>query len=334
MCERLVEALEQVLGDRADLGAVVERHHHEAQEDHRRDRADPVVVDRRDAVLGAVGADAQDLRRAEVGRDEGQAGDPRRQRAAGQEVVEARLDVALGDAADAEDRRRSTRRGSSSRSALTSRRTSTAATSWTCGRTMPRAARCNRPRPRGVRLRRSAPLGGEQLHRVGARGVLAERAHDRARPARAARRAAAAATPYSGGTTTAAARQAKVRSAAVKRSPQRWRRPSDRRSATASKAAQHARLVVVERRREVELARAPSARQRIQAAHARGPPTPGRPRCCSASISSLARRACARRSAAARRGRGPRRASGETPSTSSALGPREQALLGRRGPSA
>ena len=99
----VVEAQAQVLGDRADLRAVVERHHHQAEEDHGRDGADPVVVDRRDAVLRAVGRHADHLERAEVGRDEGQARDPRRQRAAGQEVVQARLDVALGREPHAED---------------------------------------------------------------------------------------------------------------------------------------------------------------------------------------------------------------------------------------
>jgi hypothetical protein len=102
LVRRVVEPQAQVLRHRANLRAVVERHHHEAQEDHRRDCADPVVVDRRDAVLGAVGRHPDHLERAEVGRDEGEAGDPRRQRAAGQEVVEARVDVALGHEPHAE----------------------------------------------------------------------------------------------------------------------------------------------------------------------------------------------------------------------------------------
>ena len=102
LVRRVVEAQAQVLGHRADLRAVVERHHHEAQEHHRRDRADPVVVDRRDAVLRAVGRHPDHLERAEVRGDERQAGDPGRQRAAGQEVVQARADVALGREPDAE----------------------------------------------------------------------------------------------------------------------------------------------------------------------------------------------------------------------------------------
>ena len=41
----------QVLGDAADLGAVVEGHHDDAEEHHGRHGADPVVVDGHDAVL-------------------------------------------------------------------------------------------------------------------------------------------------------------------------------------------------------------------------------------------------------------------------------------------
>src|SRR4051812_4459705 len=50
----LVEAPAQVLRDAAHLRAVVEGHHHEPEEDHRRDRADPVEVHARDAVLRTV----------------------------------------------------------------------------------------------------------------------------------------------------------------------------------------------------------------------------------------------------------------------------------------
>jgi hypothetical protein len=97
------EAPEQVLGDAADLRPVVEGHHHEPQEDHRRDRADPVEVHAGDAVLGAVRGLSEQLERAEVRGDERDAGDPRRQRAAGEEVVEAGLDLALRAEADPED---------------------------------------------------------------------------------------------------------------------------------------------------------------------------------------------------------------------------------------
>ena len=74
----LAEPPEHELRHRAHLRAVVEGHHHDAEEEHRGDGADPEVVDGRDADLGAVGAHAHDLDGPEVGRDEGQAGHPRR----------------------------------------------------------------------------------------------------------------------------------------------------------------------------------------------------------------------------------------------------------------
>ena len=59
-------ALEHELWDRAHLGAVVEGHHDQTQEDHGRDRTDPEVVEGRHAVLGAVGGHSHDLDGAEV----------------------------------------------------------------------------------------------------------------------------------------------------------------------------------------------------------------------------------------------------------------------------
>ncbi len=93
------------LRHRADLRAVVEGHHHDAEEEHRRDRADPEVVHGRQADLRAVRRHAHDLDGAEVGRDERQPGHPRGQRPAGQEEVERVRDLAPGQQADAEDDR-------------------------------------------------------------------------------------------------------------------------------------------------------------------------------------------------------------------------------------
>ncbi len=98
----LVEAHAQVFRHGAGLGAVVERHHEDADEDHGRDGADPVEVAGDDAVLGAGGAHADDFLRAEVGGDEGQAADPGGDRAAGEEEVVAGAHVALEREADAE----------------------------------------------------------------------------------------------------------------------------------------------------------------------------------------------------------------------------------------
>ena len=101
----LVEPQLQVFGDRARAGAVVERHHEQPDEDHGRDRANPVEVRRRDAVFGPAGAHADDFLRAEVRRDERQAGDPGGNRAARQEEVRARLRIALEHHADAQHER-------------------------------------------------------------------------------------------------------------------------------------------------------------------------------------------------------------------------------------
>ncbi len=97
---RLVVAELEVLGHGPDPAAVVERHHEDAQEDHGRDGADPVEVDRGDAVLGRVGHHADDLEGAEVGREEGQARDPAGEGAAREEEVLARLHVFLERVAD------------------------------------------------------------------------------------------------------------------------------------------------------------------------------------------------------------------------------------------
>ena len=97
------EPLEHELGHRADLRAVVERHHHDAEEQHRRDRADPEVVERRQTDLRAVGRHAHDLDGTEVGGDERQARHPGRQRAARQEEVDRVRHRAARHHADAED---------------------------------------------------------------------------------------------------------------------------------------------------------------------------------------------------------------------------------------
>ena len=96
-------AAEHELRNRADLGAVVEGHHDQAEEDHRRDRADPEVVEGRQAVLGPVGGHAHDLHGAQVGRDEGDAGDPGGQRAPGGEELVGGGRLAPGHESHADD---------------------------------------------------------------------------------------------------------------------------------------------------------------------------------------------------------------------------------------
>ena len=102
---RRVEPPQQELRDAAHPRAVVERHHHDAEEHHRRHGADPVEVHGRDAVLRAVGGHAEDLDRAEVRRDEREAGHPRGQRPAGQQEVLAGRDRAPRHHADRDHER-------------------------------------------------------------------------------------------------------------------------------------------------------------------------------------------------------------------------------------
>jgi hypothetical protein len=79
------EAEQEVAGDRVGLADVVERHHDEAEEDHGGDGADPVPVGGHDAVLVGVARPAEQFERAEIGGDEGEAGDPGGHFAAGHE---------------------------------------------------------------------------------------------------------------------------------------------------------------------------------------------------------------------------------------------------------
>ena len=98
----LVEAHAEVLGDGAGFGPVVEGHHEDADEDHGGDGADPVELAGHDAVLGPGGGHADDLLRAEVGGEEGEAADPGGDGAAGEEEVVRGAHVALEGEADAE----------------------------------------------------------------------------------------------------------------------------------------------------------------------------------------------------------------------------------------
>ncbi len=99
----LVEPQLEVLGNAAGARAVVERHHEDADEEHRRNRAHPVEVAGHDPVLGAAGRHADHLLRAEVGGEEREAGDPGRDRPAGEQEVAAARDPAADGEADPED---------------------------------------------------------------------------------------------------------------------------------------------------------------------------------------------------------------------------------------
>ncbi len=83
----LAEAQLQIAGHRVGLGDVVERHHDDAEEEHRGNRADPVPVRGEDAVLVGGAGPAHEFERSEVGADEAQAGDPGGHLAAGEEEL-------------------------------------------------------------------------------------------------------------------------------------------------------------------------------------------------------------------------------------------------------
>ena len=96
------EPAEHELRNRADLRAVVERHHHDAEEQHRRDGAHPEVVHGRQPELRTRGRHPHDLDGPQVGRDEGQPRHPGGERAAREEEVEGVRDATTGHPADRE----------------------------------------------------------------------------------------------------------------------------------------------------------------------------------------------------------------------------------------
>ena len=101
----LVEAQLQVLRHRARLRAVIERHHEDGHEHHRRDRAHPVEVAGHDPVLGARGRHPHHFLRAQVGADEAERADPGRQRAPRLEEILRPADALAQHHADAEHER-------------------------------------------------------------------------------------------------------------------------------------------------------------------------------------------------------------------------------------
>ncbi|SPF39816.1 hypothetical protein SBA4_2420012 [Candidatus Sulfopaludibacter sp. SbA4] len=100
----LVETHLEVFRHGAGLAAVVKRHHEEAHEQDCGNGADPVEVRRHDAVFGARGRHADEFLRAQVGRDEGQAGDPYRNAVAGEKEIAAGGDFLAKPPPDAQDK--------------------------------------------------------------------------------------------------------------------------------------------------------------------------------------------------------------------------------------
>jgi hypothetical protein len=85
------------------LGDVVERHHDDAQEQHRRNGPDPVPVRRQDSVLIRRRGPTHQLQRAEIGGQKAQARHPRGHLAPGQEKLLAGFGTAFQIETDRQD---------------------------------------------------------------------------------------------------------------------------------------------------------------------------------------------------------------------------------------
>ena len=93
----------QIAGDGVRLRDVVKRHHHDAQEHHGGDGADPIPVRGQDAVLIGRAGPAQQFERSEIGGEKAQACDPGGHFAAGHEEILAAFGEALQVEADGEN---------------------------------------------------------------------------------------------------------------------------------------------------------------------------------------------------------------------------------------
>ena len=83
----LSEAQLQIARDGMRLADVVEGHHHQREEEHRGDGADPVPVRGEDSVLVGIARPAHQFERPEVGRQKREARDPGGHLAPGHEEV-------------------------------------------------------------------------------------------------------------------------------------------------------------------------------------------------------------------------------------------------------
>jgi len=101
----LAKAKLEVAGDGVGLGDVIEGHHDDAKEEHRRDGTDPVPVRGQNAVLVRRSSPAHEFEGAEVGADEAEAGDPGGHFAPGEEKLFAGVGRALDVEPDEDDQR-------------------------------------------------------------------------------------------------------------------------------------------------------------------------------------------------------------------------------------
>ena len=99
----LAETQLQISRHRVGFGDVVERHHHQRQEQHRRNGADPIPVRRQNAVLVGRSGPAHQFECAEIGGEKAEAGNPGGHLAAGHEEVFAGVGAALQVQADGQN---------------------------------------------------------------------------------------------------------------------------------------------------------------------------------------------------------------------------------------
>ncbi len=85
------------------LGDVIERHHDDAEKEHRGDGADPVPVRGQDAVLICSASPTHQLKRSQIGGDEAETRDPGGHLAAGQEELFAGVGGSFDVEADEEN---------------------------------------------------------------------------------------------------------------------------------------------------------------------------------------------------------------------------------------
>ena len=89
-----VEAQLEIFRHRAGFRAVIEGHHEDADEHHRRDRAHPIKMAGHDPIFRARSGHADDFLRPEISGDESQTSNPGGDGAAREKEIAARFDIA------------------------------------------------------------------------------------------------------------------------------------------------------------------------------------------------------------------------------------------------
>ncbi len=101
----LAETQLQISRDRVSFGNVIERHHDQRQEQHRRNGADPIPVGRQNAVLVGRSRPAHQFERAQIGGEKAEAGHPGRHLAPGHEEIFAGVRAPAQVEADGQNQR-------------------------------------------------------------------------------------------------------------------------------------------------------------------------------------------------------------------------------------